>query len=377
MTLTVDSATPYLVSRGLVAVASIVEGDYVVIDSARRNRNLKVVCEGAPSYLIKQPDRNEPGSEQTIRLEAGFYELCRTWERAAGMQAVVPRLFAFYPDDDVLVIELLRDAVPLWQHYAAADAEHFPIGVAAALGRALGVFHTAFRGCSPGDHRWLAGLGAHAPWILWVHKPGPDILERISPANLQTLKILQKEPRLSSRLDDLRRRWRVESLVHNDVKGENVLVRAGDGEASGPDVRIVDWELVQFGDPAWDVGAVFHDFLLFWIASMPLSATRTPEQMLEEAQYPLTAMQPAIRACWREYRRTCALGADDAAGLLSRAVGYAAARLIQSAYERAHGAVALPNQSVMSLQLAANILADPDAALLHLLGIPPVPAIAS
>jgi len=110
---------------------------------------------------------------------------------------------------------------------------------------------------------------------------------------------------------------------------------------------------------------------------MPLSATRTPEQMLEEAQYPLTAMQPAIRACWREYRRTCALGADDAAGLLSRAVGYAAARLIQSAYERAHGAVALPNQSVMSLQLAANILADPDAALLHLLGIPPVPAIAS
>jgi Ser/Thr protein kinase RdoA (MazF antagonist) len=377
MTLTVDNATPYLVSRGLVSVASIVDGDYTVIDSARRNRNLKVVCEGAPSYLVKQPDRNEPGSEQTIRLEAGFYELCQTWERARGMQAVVPRLFAFYPDDGVLVIELLRDAVPLWQHYTASDAEHFPIEAAAALGRALGVFHATFRGCSPADHRLLSGLGAHAPWILWVHKPGPDILERISSANLETLKILQKEPRLSLRLDELRKAWCVVSLVHNDVKGENVLVRAGGGAAPGPDVRIVDWELLQFGDPAWDVGAVFHDFLLFWIASMPLSATRTPEEMLQEAQYPLTAMQPAIRACWREYRRSFPLGADEGAGFLSRAVRYAAARLIQSAYERAQGAAVLPNQSVVSLQLAANILADPDAALLHLLGIPPVPAIAS
>jgi Ser/Thr protein kinase RdoA (MazF antagonist) len=369
--LSVDNATAYLVDRKLVSVASIVDGDLTIVDSARRNRNLKVISENGPSYLLKQPELSEDGSERTVRAEADFYELCQTDERLVAMRALLPRLVTYLAQDGVLVFELIKDGSTLWQHYTGSPPVEFPTGVGPALGRALGECHAAFRTARLTADPRLSRLSSTAPWILWVHKPGPEILERISAANLKTIKILQKEAQLSQRLDAVRKLWRVETLIHNDIKNDNVLVRKGDdAKASTLEVKIVDWELVQLGDPAWDVGGALSDFLLFWIASIPLSSTRTAEAMLAEAQYPLETLQPAMRGFWRQYRTAAGLGGDESASLLVRSALYAAARLIQSAYEQSQGAPTLSNSAVAMLQVAANIMADAEAALLPLFGIP-------
>jgi hypothetical protein len=47
----------------------------------------------------------------------------------------------------------------------------------------------------------------------------------------------------------------------------------------------------------------------------------------------------------------------------------AAARLVQTAYEHAFGVLSLSNESVLMLQLAANVLSDPEAAAEHLFGL--------
>src|SRR5205085_4146404 len=101
------------------------------------------------------------------------------------------------------------------------------------------------------------------PWVMRVHKPSPDLMATLSPANMETLKILQTQEQISARLDVLRKRWIASTLIHNDIKSDNILVSApADG---APRVHIVDWELVQIGDPAWDIAGVLQDFVLFWI----------------------------------------------------------------------------------------------------------------
>ncbi len=64
------------------------------------------------------------------------------------------------------------------------------------------------------------------------------------------------------------------------------------------------------------------------------------------------------------------MDAEAAAGMLRRAVAFSGARLIQSAFETAHGWHRLPGRSVILLQIAMNLLAEPERGQLELYGIP-------
>jgi Ser/Thr protein kinase RdoA (MazF antagonist) len=365
--LDVDTATAFLLAHGLVDVDAIIDGELTIASAARRNRNLRVQGPGGSGYLIKQPGDPTEGGFLTLRAEAAFYQFCWQEPAAAAMADLLPRLVYCDPPGAVLVLELFHDALPLGSYLAAHDPQQFPHEALRALGRALGLFHRTFRRPGLGGDPRLDWLHAQVPWVMLVHKPGPELLAIISQANYQTLRILQSQENLSGRLDGLRRRWRPEALIHNDIKSDNVLVRPG-GNPAEPEVRLVDWELVQVGDPAWDLAGALQDLLLFWVNSMPLGVEH--EQMIASARYPLPTLQRALRALWAGYRGAADRAEPDAADLLQRAVLFSAARLIQTAYEMAHGATSLPPASVLLLQIAANILADPERAQVQLYGIP-------
>jgi|RhiMetdeSRZDD1v2_1073273.scaffolds.fasta_scaffold06182_11 phosphotransferase family enzyme len=364
--LTVDTAVPYLLERGLVTASAIVESDFHVVDAGRRNENLKVVRRSGPSYLIKQPGEGEHGSEVTIRCEAAFYDHCARAPAAEAVRAFLPLFHGFDAERSLLVLELIAGE-PLWSHYASVPPPGFCSDAAAPLGCAMGTFHRIFREPASRDS-WMAGLPSGPPWIFFAHRPTPEMLARLSPANAEVLKLMQKDPAIAGGLDRLRSEWTAETLVHNDIKGDNLLVRKdGDGQIR---VAMIDWELVQIGDPAWDVGNVFRDFLGYWLMTVPLSSDLTPEQMLDGAQLPLSALHPAARSFWNAYRTGAWLDGEASGAFLLRALGYAAARMAQGAYELSVGAGQASNLAVVTLQVAANILAEPAAASLHLLGVP-------
>ena len=135
-------------------------------------------------------------------------------------------------------------------------------------------------------------------------------------------------------------------------------------------VQLIDWELIQIGDAAWDVGAVLRDFLSYWLPSAPLSGDLSAEQMLADARVPLVNLHPAARAFWQAYRASAKINAAAAGNFLRRSLCFAAARMAQAAYELSSNMHEPSNLTVAMLQLVANILADPRAASLHLFGIP-------
>ena len=356
--LNVDTAPRYLVDRGLLAVQSILEGDLIVSSAMRRNRNLRVARKRDVSYLVKQPD--DPSARMTLRNEAAFYALVQESERCAPLRELVPRLRHFDATESIVVLELIAGAKPLAAHYASYDGQPFPTAGARAAGRAIGTLHRLFRG----EPR-LGWMGDQPPWIMRAHKPSPDLLASLTPANAETIRILQTQEDLSRHLDRLRRQWQPSTVVHNDIKSDNILVLDGDGPA---EVRLVDWELVSFGDPAWDVAGMLQDFILFWIQTMPYAAAGVPPAaMAASAKYKLPELHPAMRAFWSGYRG--AVGPE--AELLTRAVAFSAARMIQSAYEIGQAASSLAPASILLLQISANILRDPARAQVELYGLLP------
>jgi Ser/Thr protein kinase RdoA (MazF antagonist) len=242
-----------------------------------------------------------------------------------------------------------------------------PTKSAALVGQALATVHTAF---SPGaiatnpEFKWLRrGI----PWILQVHKPHPELLTSISAANYQTLRIIQSQENLAKQLDALQPLWQHDTIVHGDMKSDNILIVPEDIDGTEQRVYIVDWELIQLGDPAWDIAGALQDFVLFWINSIPPGSEIG--SMLDRARFPIRAIHAPIRAFWRGYRALASKSSHDARGLLSRAIRFSGARLIQSAFERAYTTDALPSAAVLMLQLSANVLSDPEGAQVRVYGI--------
>jgi aminoglycoside phosphotransferase (APT) family kinase protein len=138
---------------------------------------------------------------------------------------------------------------------------------------------------------------------------------------------------------------------------------------TGKHLRLVDWEMAMWGDPAWDLATLLSEYLSLWIDHAPVSEATPPEQFLAHGVFTLDRLQPSIRGLWEAYR-DARTGSEPAGLLWERAVRFSAARLVQTAYETSQYLNDLSGQVVFKLQLAHNILTDPITASTVLLGIP-------
>jgi thiamine kinase-like enzyme len=154
------------------------------------------------------------------------------------------------------------------------------------------------------------------------------------------------------------------------MRWDNCVVFGRLGSRRKTRLKIVDWELASVGDPCWDVGSVFNDYLSCWLLSIPITGEAPPDRFFELARYPLERMQPAIHAFWQAYIRQMKLDSATPAQWLVRTVKYVGARLVQTAFEQMRMSMQLTGNIVCFLQLSLNIMQRPQEAIVHLLGIP-------
>jgi Ser/Thr protein kinase RdoA (MazF antagonist) len=337
----------YLLRRGLLEPEAVVGGEVTVREVSRRNRNFAVLASDGPSYLIKQ-GRSEEGAE-TVAREAAVYE--ELLARGVEIRSHLAGFLGYDPGEGVLVLELLQDAEDLGGRHHRLDA--FPAALGGALGSLLGTLHREMRATYP---------EAPTPWVLSLHRPDTGVFRDVSAANLELIKILQAADGLGDRLDELRDGWRVETLMHQDLKWDNCLVAADDR------LHLVDWEVAVAGDPHWDLGSALAQYLSFWLFSIPVTGSEPPARFPALARYPLDAMKGALRACCEGYAEAAGSTAFDEEAL-ERAVAYAGARLIQTAFEASQFGQQLDSAAVLHLQLGANLIQRPDAAAGRLLGL--------
>jgi hypothetical protein len=348
----------------MISTASIVGGDLTVVDASRRNRNFKIIRKQGPSYLLKQGVGQD--GKATVAHESTVYQFLGATPEYVCLQPYLPRYYGYDQYERILILELLSDAQDFREYHRRA--RYFSTTSAAALGLALGKLHrltsTAIR------RNQVGGFFGRVPWALSVHRPVLRLFRDISSANLELIRIIQNVAEFPQMLDELRASWRVDSFIHHDIKWDNCLVFAPSNSKRRTGLKIVDWEFADLGDSCWDAGAVFSNYLSFWLFSIPVAGEEPPDRFLELAKYPLEKMQPAIRAYWRAYVQGMGLDAAQTEEWLVRAVKYAAARLVQTGFEQMQHATRLTGNLICLLQLSLNIMQRPREAIAHLLGIP-------
>ncbi|MCP3963832.1 MAG: aminoglycoside phosphotransferase family protein [bacterium] len=365
MTLDVDSVTSFLLERSLIDSSAIVDGSLRLTSAAKRNRSLRVECSSGDSFLVKQPEPSNESTLLTLNREARFLAHCQADRHLTGVARLLPGLRLAVPEQQILILELLLGAKTLREHLGDRAPSDFPHRTVAGLGRALANLHRTFRSPDLNGRPQMGFLPAARPWIFSIHRPGIGALVRLTRANRQLLRIVQREPELSEGLDSLI--WKVDTVIHGDMRSDNVLVTADAG--SEPRLHLIDWEFVQSGDPAWDVAGVLQDFLLLWLRGMPLAPELKPGERTAAADLPWPVLQRAIDAFWRGYRES--VGDNDHEALLERAIPFCAARVIQTAWELSNEAERLSSLAVLLLQASANIFADPQAAARDLFSLSP------
>jgi aminoglycoside phosphotransferase (APT) family kinase protein len=337
--------------------SAIVEGGLVIEPVPRRNANYRLTTRQGPQYLIKQA--TGPENAATLAREAAMYRLLAQ-SAAPFARRCLPQLHGHDDRRGLLILELFVDAQDLRRQFAHGT---FPVDLVAAAGAALGALHRATA------REKIAALAPALgpPWAASLHHPAIDWMRDLSAADVELISLVQRSSEFCKLLDAERTGWQGTCVIHGDYKWDNCLATDGGGVRS---VRLVDWEAAGWGDPAWDVGSAFTDFLGDWLGSIPLLGAPLGARLSALARHPLTSMRPSLRAFWSAYIAAVGVSGPDANQLLLRATRYGGVRLLQSAFEHGQHAGELMASMATLAQLAFNVLRRPHEAAVHLLGIP-------
>lgn len=351
---------PYLQARGYLRAAGAALDGITIEDASRRNSNLKVLRPRGTSYFLKRA--RDADTAAHLAHEAAIYRFLRAECCRDSFGRCVPRFIGYDPNEHILVLELIRKSHSLREHH---DVERrFPAALSVALAQAWAALHRLPVKDVP------APVQSHGlPWILSLHRPAMRHWRGLSGASLKVIEIIQGNAEFCGLLDDLGRDWRNDALIHFDAKWDNCVVPEPSAPGHARGVRIVDWELAGPGDACWDIGSVLAGYLGLWRSSVLLYDDQAPEYPLVDVQCRLERMQPAMRAFWRTYVRHMQHKPAVANVLLVRTARFAAARLLQTAVERAQYLPEPTSNIVGSLQLSLSILQRPIEAVVHLFGI--------
>jgi aminoglycoside phosphotransferase (APT) family kinase protein len=386
MALALPELTAYLLDRRHLSPDAVVDGALTIVDTSRRNHNALVSAGPAVGLFVKQgrsaPVRPRTGwtGSGSLAHEAAVYSLLaslpprrRSGGRGriggrggiGGISEALPRLLGFDSERGLLIMESLPDAADLTSYQLRTG--RFPATVGTRLATALADLHDRARDAA---REKPADFPGRMPWVLAIDRPGTAFYREMSNAGIELVRILQSSPELRAALADLRTGWRADAFVHHDIKWDNCLVLAAGASGRRTRLALVDWEFADLGDACWDTGSVFGAYLGCWLTSIPVTGRELPDHYLELAAYPLARMQGAMRAFWAAYADARGWDPATADAALIRSTRYAGARLLQTAYERSHGAARVSTTVVCLAQLAENVLLRPHAAVEHLLGVP-------
>jgi hypothetical protein len=330
-----------------------------------RNRFISVKQKaGRPSYFIKQALNSEPMSVATVSREAAIYQGCFADERMQPLRDLLPRFYLFEPADAVLITELVDRSENL--AVPAAPVGSCRPAVAQKLGAALASYHQI---------RFVAGRPQAAlfpqevPWMLLLHtQPRNANLER-SPACTAIIDILLAAPGLAAHFAALRASWARDTLIHSDLKFENCLLSPLEAPVEQQKMHIVDWELADIGDAAWDVGSIFQSYLNLWITSMTPTPGASTDQLLASATLPLATAQQAIATFWQAYAVDSDHFRVGGKRFMAHCASLMAVRMCVTAFEGSARSTTVDGRALSMLQIALNVLENPVLAVRELLGL--------
>jgi hypothetical protein len=356
--LTAANVVAYLRSQGLCASESEVEAEWHVSECSSRNRNFAVArSDSGVGFFVKQLRVQDPESFRMMQREAAIYRMAQHDSDFEVLTKLTPHFFRFDTDSKVIILELVKGQ-SLMQ--SQQRLQQFPVAFGRSLGYALAIQHK-WAGCGMSANPPRNIFAREAPGIFTAHRGG-TLVRWLGAGQMRLIEKVREHKQLSDGLDELAASWRCETFMHGDIKFENALIvadtraRASSHSDARAQVKLVDWELADFGESCWDVGSVFQAYL-----SLSLRAARAHRcvpliERLKHSTMQVDSLRHAIKAFWQSYLQESDLDESSRRALLERSLRSASARLIQMALEVMHGQSQPTPMALSLLEVSAELM---------------------
>jgi len=364
MRLTLEHLHLYLLDKGYLDAASVVSGDYLATQMQTRSLIFRVTRRQAPGLFVKQLQSFDPNNTYALQKDATCLWLIKNHPAFARLATYVPAYYGFDPEKQVLVTEYLPEASNLEEHCRLHQG-HLPAPLFAKLAAVLATFHF------PLSSEVLASRAVQffprqAPWVFNLSDPGVTAQQALfskSQTPNPALAAVLGSPTFQQALAGIQADWQLTSLIHGDLKWMNLLVHRAPAEEE--QLKLIDWEIADIGDPLWDVAGVFQGFVSNALFYNPALASTTFSLVPGVSLADLGAVWPQLDQFWQLYVAHTAPHLALPADALAKTLRYTAARLVQTAIEQNIFSPTLQPSTIKFLQASYAMLTQEDALLTH------------
>jgi Phosphotransferase enzyme family len=353
-----------------------------------KNFNLRV-SSGTRSFLVKQERPDAQGNARgDFWDEWRVYELFQHFPDLQNLSLHTSEILHFDSERSILVLSYLDNYIELRMFYD--ESQTFPWVVASNLGKTLAMIHqSTFK-----DERYKDFLTESSQshpldirrpqFLRGLERIGPGVFSHIRTDGLDFWRLYQRYESLHLAMVEVSQIFTPCCLTHNDLNLQNILVElAGDYDRSlamvtlkenpaqikeDPLVRLIDWEFVSWGDPAFDLGMVLSNYLKLWLGSLIVSNTINIETALRLAATPLEKLQPSLLALVHAYLEQFPKILEHRPNFLQQVMQFTGLILVKRIQGKLEQLDSFDNTSICILQVAKTLLCKPGDSISMVLG---------
>ncbi|MFR9769326.1 phosphotransferase family protein [Nocardia sp. SC052] len=349
-----NDALAWVRANGLVSHIDSARPEVVITRYSSLNESYLIQLPSGDGYFLKSP--SSLSRSASIRHEAEIYRLLAS---TSETDRFVPDLVRFDEQRTVLALKAIPDAVSM--DPIAISTRRLISRSARHLARTLTFLH--------GLSVCQTLPDAPLPPAYGIVLPTREMHAYMSPANLALARLVQRDRVLNDLISRTRDSWDPSTWIHGDLKWPNCLLAMSAERGAGSGVTLVDFEHSGRGDQHWDLGCIIAAFLGSWVTS--ISSVTLPRTHTGIPCVPLSLpdVQTAMRSFWHAYVKDMSLAAELRSSVLEYALNHAICRMVWSIFEACTGRDALPEQAMVTLQLAHNLAARPYEGVRDVLGL--------
>ncbi len=349
-----------------------------IICKESKNFNLVVKAEDSNSFLVKQNRVDSEGKTSgNLITEWVLQDLIDNFPSLISIQPLISKVIKFDWQNSTLISVFYDNYVSLDDFYESN--KNYDSRIASLVGINLAKIHRATYQQQQQQEflgRYLRLDLAQRPpgFIRSLNKINPRIFAEICPDGLTFYKLYQRFPSLNQAVIELYSHLQPTCLTHNDLTLDNFIIDAQldlsqDSVAIKPEqLKIIDWEFINWGDPAVDLGMLVSQYLGEWLNSLVADRNLELNTILRLATCPLEKIMPSLQELLQGYLAQFPQILDEQPDFVSRVVQFAGIGILErlSYYVEYH--YHFDNESLCKLQVAKTLLCNPQQGIETLFG---------
>ncbi|MCV9933794.1 phosphotransferase [Flavobacterium sp. LS1R47] len=358
MQLAPESVYQYLHKRQLINEDAVVKGHFMVHPVKTRNNIMKILVQPENSLFVKQMG-NDKVANSLFQREISAYNFFKNNIEFASIAAIVPKLLDHDDENNIMVTELLYNAKNLHEYYMLT--KNFDLNLAREQATILSTCHIV-----PDTKTDTSAFPKTLPWVLQLDKFKANEFFVNNEASANIIDLIKQNQVLQNALINLAVSWQYTHFIHGDIKWINFLTTE---DCDGIKQKLIDWELADIGDPMWDVAGLMQSYITVWLLGFDNNDPKNYKLPDYMQPYDIKNTQSSARTFLYKYMELQGYPESYYSSFLIRIMQFTAARIIQTSVEGITYNTKIEANNMRCIQLAFNIMKDPESLLYELFNI--------